>query len=118
MTANNIEAEVLLSAWGCWNRGNASLDYPRLSVIGRVIEQGPGASHTTIPGEPDMSPAVQLVERFILTLKPPFRYAINHRYIYNSPDNYAAKRLHCSPDIYRNRLDSAAELLEKYLVET
>ena len=106
-------AEIMFLQWGQWQKGGSGLS--GVNIIYRCMQFGPGAGKP-ITGEPHMSATVELVERFCLTLKPPFRYAINHRYIYNSPDNYAAKRLHCSPDIYRTRLDTAANMLENYLV--
>jgi len=109
-------AEIMFLQWGQWQKGGSGLS--GVNILWRCIHEGAGASHITVTGEPHMSATVELVERFCLTLKPPYRYAINHRYIYNSPDNYAAKRLHVTPDVYRNRLDAAANMLENYLVET
>ena len=65
-----------------------------------------------------MSPMVETVERFLLEQPTTIRYAVDHRYIYESPDAYAASKLKISPDIYRARLDFAANELENYLVET
>jgi DNA-directed RNA polymerase specialized sigma24 family protein len=81
------------------------------------MKEGAGASHATITGLPHMSPTVEIVERFLLTQPTPIRYAVDHRYIYESPDDYAAKKLKCSSDTYRARLDIAANNLEAYLIE-
>jgi len=110
--ANN--AEIMLTAWGRWQQGGQGGD---INIIGRCMDEGAGASHITVSGLPHMSPMVEVVEHFLLTQSTPIRYAVDHRYIYQSPDDYAAKKLRISPDTYRARVDYAANELERYMVE-
>ena len=108
------DAEIMLTAWGRWQQGGHG---GGINILWRVMKEGAGAGHVTIATLPHMSPVVEVVERFLLTQPTPIRYSVDHRYIYGSPDDYAAKKLKCSPDTYRARLDIAANNLENYLVE-
>jgi hypothetical protein len=114
MKAETTTAEIMLVQWGLWQRGGKGGE---VNILWRVMREGLGASHTTIAGLPHMSPTVELVERFLLGQPTKILWAVNHRYVYESPDDYAAKKLKCSPDTYRARLDIAANNLENYLVE-
>lgn len=114
MSQDRATAETMFTQWGRWQQGG---DGQEVNILWRCIHEGAGASHTTVSGLPHMSATVEVVERFLLTQPTTIRYAVNHRYIYQSPDNYAAKKLKISPDTYRARLDYAASELEKYLIE-
>ncbi len=108
------DAEIMLTAWGLWQRGGKGGES---NILWRCMKEGAGASHVTVAGLPHMSPIVETVEHYLLTQPSTIRYAVDHRYIYGSPDDYAAKKLKCSPDTYRARLDIAASGLENFLIE-
>jgi hypothetical protein len=107
-------AEVMFIAWGEWSRGGGSGN-PSVSVIGRCIIEGPGASHSTVSTGPQMPKVVEIVEACCLTMPKPLLKAVKHRYIGNEPDAVAAKKLHISLDIYQSRINQAAHYLTNYL---
>jgi len=109
-------AEVMLLAWGEWNRGHSGLGTPRLSVIGRCIIEGPGASHSTVQGEPHMPRAVEIVESCMLDISKPLLRAAEHRYIGQEADTTAARKLRVSVDIYQSRINQVVHYLSDFLV--
>ena len=111
------EAETMLLHWGQWQRGHSHLGYGSLSVIGRCMAEGAGASHSTVKTEPHMPPSVEIVELYCLTLGKPLLRAVKHRFIGLEPDEIAARKLHVTVDIYQTRINQAIHNLVDYLVE-
>ncbi len=111
---SKANAEIMLIQWGRWQQGGEGGE---INIIWQCMREGIGASQRSSSRLPHMSPTVEIVERFLLTQIAPIRYAVSHRYIYGSPDDHAAKKLKCSSDTYRARLDIAANGLETFMVE-
>lgn len=108
-------AEVMLYQWGAWVRGNDNLGFSSLSVIGRCIDEGPGASHSTVQGEPHMSVSVEVTEQAILEMPKVLQRVCKHRYIGLEPDMLAAKKLKLTLDIYQTRINQAVHALTNFI---
>ena len=115
--SNLQQAEICLLAWGAWNRGNSSLGISGTSIIGRCIEEGAGASHSTLSTEAHMSRVVELTERCVLEMEKPLQRVCKYRYIGEELDEQAAKKLNLSVDIYQTRINQAVHFLADYLIE-
>ena len=111
------ETEIMFTAWGKWHRGDSSLLIPKRNTIGRCIDEGPGASHSTVIGVPHMPPVVEVTERFCLTLSKPILRAIKHYYIGQEPAKQASQKMRISEDDFNNRITYANMELEVYLIE-
>jgi hypothetical protein len=115
---SSTEAESLLIAWGAWVRGHSSLGYPKLNIIGRVILEGPGASHSTVAGEPHMPASIEIVERAILEVFPKkVRKVCMHRYVGNEADHTARKKLKLTQGEYEQRINQACHILADFMIE-
>lgn len=110
-------AEVMLINWGNWHRGGGYLSSPRISIIGRCILEGAGASHSTVLTEPHMSQSVEITEQCVLQMPKTLQRVCKHRYIGNEPDQLAAKKLKCTIREYEQRINHAVEILANYLTE-
>ena len=112
-----LDAELMLAQWGAWNRGNQSLSLPSVSIIGRCMLEGAGASHSTVATEPHMSRAVELTERCVLVMPKQLQRVVKHRYIGDEPDQVAAKKLRIGVGEYESRVNQAVHFLVNYLTE-
>jgi len=111
------DAEILLQAWGAWNRGHPSLHISGMSIIAQLMLEGAGASHSTVRGEPAMSKIIEITERCVLTMPKTLQRPVKHRYIGQEPDTIAAKKLRLTLREYEERINTAIHFLENYLVE-
>ena len=112
-----LDAELMLAQWGAWNRGNQSLDLPSLSIIGRCMLEGAGASHSTVATEPHMSRAVEITERCVLAMPARLRQVCKYRYIGDEPDLQASRKLRIGLGEYESRVNQAVHFLVNYLTE-
>jgi len=112
---NLNEAEILLLAWGQWQRGHQTLGYTGRNVIGRIIDEGCGASHSTTTQEPHMSRAVEIAERCILEMGKPLQRVCKHKYIGQEIDFVAAKKLRITLEIYQTRVNQAILVVAEYV---
>lgn len=112
-----LDAELMLAQWGAWNRGNQPLDLPSLSIIGRCMLEGAGASHSTVAGEPHMAKAVEITEHCVLGMPKHLQRVCKHRYIGDEPDALAAKKLRITVNEYQSRINQAVHILVNYLIE-
>ena len=115
--SNLQQAEIFLIAWGAWNRGNSSLDISGMSIIGRCIDEGAGASHSTVSTEAHMSRVVELTERCVLEMEKPLQRVVKRRYIGQEFDEMAARKMHLTLDVYQTRINQAVHFLADYLIE-
>ena len=113
----SAETEIMFAAWGAWQRGNMSLGIAKRNTIGRCIDEGPGASHSTVEGLAHMPPAVEITERFCLTLNKPILRAIKHYYIGRESGKQASQKMKISEDDFNNRIAYANMELEVFLIE-
>ena len=118
MKVSSSSAEVMLMSWGQWQRGHPSLGFPRLSVLGRVILEGPGASHATVLGEAHMPWQVEITERCVLEMPKTIQRVCKHRFIGDEPDHVVMKKLRLTQGELEQRIVQACNILSDYLVET
>ena len=111
---NITEAELLLENWGRWNRGYQSLGISK-HIIGRVMDEGAGASHSTVKTEPHMSPAVEITELCVLQMDKPLQRVCKFKYIGQWSDRDAAKRLKLTLDIYEIRVNQAVLVVAEFV---
>ena len=111
------DAELCLYAWGRWQRGHGTLDISSVSIIGRLMIEGCGASHATIAVLPTMSRSVELTEQCVLTMPKPIQRAVKHRYIGEESDEVASRKLRCTVDQFGQRINQAVGILSNYLTE-
>ena len=109
-------AEVMFLQWGQWVRGNESNGLTT-NIIGRCIDEGPGASHSTVQGESHMSETVETVERCVLVMPKVIRRVCMHRFVGNEPDYLAIKKLKCGQRTYENRINAAIHFLIDFITE-
>lgn len=112
-------AEAMLLAWGLWNRGGKGQGkLPSVSILGRLIIEGAGASHSTVVTEPYMSPTVELVERFVLMkLSKQLRRIAKRRFIGDEPDTSAARKEKLTLREYEEKVNQVVHALTNYLIE-
>ena len=108
-------AEAMLMQWGRWNAGNVGPRETKVNILGRCIDEGPGASHSTVLGEPHMPRSVEIVEACCLQMPKPMLRACKHRYIGNEADEWAARKLKVSVDIYQSRINQAVHFLADFV---
>ena len=109
------EAEVMLLAWGSWQRGNEHNGYSTINILGRIIDEGCGASHSTTTREPHMSASVEIAEYCILHMTKPLQRVCKHKFIGLEPDIVAAKKLRTTLDIYQTRVNQAILVVAEYV---
>jgi len=109
-------AEVKFIQWGEWVRGNESSSL-KTNIIGRCMDEGAGASHSTVPGEAHMSQTVEVVERCVLVMPKVIRRVCMHRYVGQEPDYKTIKKLRCGQRTYENRINQAIHILIDFITE-
>ena len=111
-------AETMFIAWGRWQRGDPNnLKISTLSIIGRCILEGAGASHSTVAGEPHMPKTVEIVEGCVLQMDKNLQRLCKHRYIGDEPTHVTMKKLRCTESEYDQRVNQAVQNLVNYLTE-
>ena len=110
-------AEIMLCAWGLWQRSHQNLGIPSISIIGRCMLEGAGASHTTVAAELSMGHAIELTEQCVLTMPKKIQRAVKHRYIGDEPDSVAAGKLKVTLREYEGRINQAVHILVNYISE-
>ena len=105
------EAETLLYRWGDWSRSNSNLDYSSMSIIGRMIEQGPGAGHADRNQEISMPDDIAHCEKMVCKMEKIIKKAVITKYVFRVSQADAAKRFHCDRNEVRRRLDAGAMFL-------
>ena len=107
----------MLISWGKYMRGHNPA-WPKLSVIGRVMKEGPAAGHATVVTEPHMPWQVEITERCVLDMPKKLQRVCKHRFIGNEPDFKARKKLRLTQREYEEGINQAVGILVNYLVET
>lgn len=99
--------DALLEEWARWVReGTAHLGWPRITLLGRMIEQGfTGAAQTGAMVE--MPDSILAVEREVCHLKPLHKRVICKHYLYWQPVEAAARYCQLSAIQYRVTLHRA-----------
>ena len=105
------EAETLLYRWGDWSRRHPGIGFSSISVLGRMIEQGPGAGHGDINQGIAMPDNIEHCEKAVCKMERQIRKAIVTKYIYRVAQADAAKRFHCGRAELRRRLDAGVMFL-------
>lgn len=84
-----------LEAWSRWARDKAPGGWPERTILGRLIEEGPGASHGT--GQvSDMPETVAITDRAVAHLSGEDRAVIREYYLKWAPRELLARRLKLS----------------------
>lgn len=105
------EAENLLLRWGDWSRSHSDLDYSSISIIGRMVEQGPGAGHADSNAEIAMPEDIAHCEKMVCRMSDIVKKAVKTKYVFRVTQEEAAKRLKCGRAEFRRRLDDGAMFL-------
>ena len=105
------EAETLLYRWGDWSRRHPGIGFSSISVIGRMIEQGPGAGHGDVNQGIGMPDDIEHCEKAVCKMEILIKKDIVTKYIYRVSQIHAAKRLHCDRNEIRRRLDAGIMFL-------
>ena len=107
-------ADHLLRQWGNWSRkGGRHTGYPSRSVIGRIMDEGPGASQPT--GDIPMPNLVKLTEEIVLQLPRELQIAVELKYVDRMSDKRACMNMACGHSMYRQKLWSGIAFVEGYL---
>ncbi len=114
----SARADDLLWRWGDWSRHYFGLGYPRESVIGRVMREGPGAGHATVKAEIPIPPDVARAESAVLAMDGHIRQAVKYCYIQRMTIRDGAKRCRCSQTEYRDRIKRAVGFVAGWLAAT
>ena len=109
------DADHLLWNWGRWSRGNPGLLLSSRNILGRILDEGPGASHEH-PGEIPMPSLVQLIENIVLAMPIDMRNAVVMKYVRRFTDRDGCKRVKCGATEFRNRVNMGVSFTSGYLV--
>jgi len=85
-----------LEAWAQWARDTAPGDWPKRTILGRLIDEGPGASHGTASVS-DIPEPVAETDRAVAHLPPEDRKVIREFYLSWAPRELMARRLKLTP---------------------
>lgn len=109
-------ANHLLHEWGRWSRTHSgvSLQFPRRSVLGRVIDEGPAAGQPTNTEIP-MPNLVRITEEVLLIMPAANRVALELKFVYRLSDRVACRDMHCGHTAYRALVSAGIAYLEGYL---
>lgn len=91
--------------WG-WGISKMGIDVGwGKSLLGRMIDEGPGASASTAPVLAiDSPPDVMIAAYIIDKLEDDVQHVLKQRYVKRASDRVGAHRLNCSRAEYRRRL--------------
>ena len=102
--------------WGQWNRGsNQHLGFARINIIGRMIIEGTGASHSAVGSGPPMSATVAVTEYCVLQMAKPLQRVCKHKFIGEEPDPMAAGKLRVTTEVYEARVNQALAALAEFV---
>ena len=99
------DAETLLRLWGRWSRDNPGLLISSVSVIGRCMQEGAGASHVRAKDVITMPTLVELTEAIVLEMSDDLRDAIVLKFVRKMYARDACKLVHCGTSEYYNRVN-------------
>ena len=105
------ESETLLWKWGDWSRKTGGTGK---SILGRMIDQGPGAGHVDVNPPIAMPCNIEHCEKVICRMPTVIKKAVITKYVYRVSQSDAAKRFHCDRNEIRRRLDAGAMFLAGY----
>lgn len=105
---------VLLERWGAWVVSGQPRQWPERTTLGRVIDEGPGASHQTAPQDA-MPREIEPVELAVLSLPHLDRSVVRQEYTHWQPTEVAARRLNVSVSRYTRVLWRARWRVRGYL---
>lgn len=83
---------VRLEAWGRWARDIETRAWPERSVLGRLIEEGPGAGQAGRPAG-YVHPDIAAVESAVVRLPPKEREVVREYYTRWAPPEVVARRV-------------------------
>ncbi len=114
---NLADAEIMLMCWGQYMRGNhESLAISGISIIGRCIDEGAGASQSTARVEPHMPRRVELVERCLLEQPKTLVRVCKHKFIGHEANIIIAKKLRISEDICDTIINQAIHNVAEWCI--
>ena len=96
-----------LQRWGVYIRNDKKLDRSSISIIGRMIDEGPGASQATsliLTDEPEGVSTIQLIYR---GMPSELQDVLRVRYIENRRHEIARRVLNISMRSYRETISQA-----------
>lgn len=85
-----------LEAWAHWAKDSTPGDWPKRTILGRLIDEGPGASHGTATVS-DIPEAIAETDRAVAHLPPEDRKVIREFYLSWAPRELIARRLRLTP---------------------
>lgn len=101
------EAAMRIYRWWRASREGQYLGFASRSVLGRVIEEGAGASHTGIRPAPWMSPADEEIDRLVAKMPSELRDALIADQKRSVPTKVICAKLHCTPAEFHRRKEGA-----------
>ena len=104
-------AKERLQDWGDFMRGQPNHGFPTTSIIGRCIDDGPGASHDTGASSIETPPDIQHVEKVVLSMEPPIKKVIRHKYIFGHTQEETATLIGKSRPTVEKRLEAGVTYL-------
>lgn len=118
-TSNRMDAEtryihVRLEAWGRWARETETRAWPERSVLGRLIEEGPGAGQA---GRPSgyVHPSIAAIESAVIKLPAKEREAVREYYTRWAPPEVVARRVRMRMREFQSTLYRARVRVAGYL---
>lgn len=115
MSGDTLLTHMRLEAWGRWSRDKLA-PWPTRTVLGRMMDEGPGASHETTGGE--IPEAVQQTDRAVAHLGEVDRRVIRVYYTEWAPLEVMARRLKMRPRQFQAVLNRARWRVSGYLAAT
>jgi len=104
-------AENLLYRWGIWSKHSIGLGYSSENIIGRIMREGPGASHSSVDRCIAAPADIQMADSIIAQAPPHIRKAAKIRYIGGIIDTQAAKKCRCSVGEFIDRTKKMIKLI-------
>ena len=108
---NKDDALTMLDAWGDFMRGQEDIGYSKINILGRVGDEGLGASHENVRAIIETPRNIQHVEKVVLSMAPKIRKVITHKYIYRLTQEESAGYIKCSRNTLIQRLESGVNYL-------
>lgn len=111
MNQQQSEAKIMLDQWGDFMRGKEDIGYSKINIIGRVMDEGPSASHGGIDPVIETPRDIQHVENVVLTMKPDIKKIIKYKFIYRLSQEESASYLNCARATVSARLEAGINYL-------
>ena len=96
-----------LQRWGIYIRNDKKLGGSSISIIGRMMEEGPGASQATSLIVGDVPEGVETIQYIYLDMPEELKDVLRVKYIENKNNNIGRRLLHISMTLFRERLCQA-----------